>query len=85
MDNSWFFSFDNQKDCWFEIDSLWLFGFQITVLVGQITILFKHQALDSRTEELQKGAENFASIAEELAKAMEGKKWWQLWYVISIS
>ena len=46
--------------------------------MGQITILFKHQALDSRTEELQKGAENFASIAEELAKAMEGKKWWQL-------
>lgn len=38
----------------------------------------KLQALGKRTEEMQEGAENFASMAAELAKAMEGRKWWQL-------
>mgnify|MGYP006970530331 CR=1 FL=1 len=33
---------------------------------------------------MQRGAEDFASMASELAKAMERRKWWQLWYVISI-
>lgn len=38
----------------------------------------KLQALGKRTEEMQEGAENFALMAAELAKAMEGRKWWQL-------
>ncbi|EPS63540.1 hypothetical protein M569_11244, partial [Genlisea aurea] len=36
----------------------------------------KLERLSRRTEELQSGAENFASMAQELAKAMEKKKWW---------
>ncbi|KAH7300539.1 hypothetical protein KP509_24G067200 [Ceratopteris richardii] len=36
------------------------------------------QALGKRTEEMQEGAQNFASMAAELAKTMEAKKWWQL-------
>eukprot|EP00250_Pteridium_aquilinum_P021790 c25226_g1_i2 orf=693-3995(-) len=38
----------------------------------------KLQALGKRTEEMQDGAQNFASMAAELAKTMEGRKWWQL-------
>ncbi|MCO5582349.1 hypothetical protein L7F22_036243 [Adiantum nelumboides] len=38
----------------------------------------KLQALGKRTEEMQEGAQNFASMAAELAKTMEGRKWWQL-------
>lgn len=39
-------------------------------------VLFQH--LSRRTEELQSGAENFASMASELAKAMEKRKWWNI-------
>ncbi|XP_061351670.1 uncharacterized protein LOC133296653 isoform X1 [Gastrolobium bilobum] len=38
----------------------------------------KLQMLSQRTEELQSGAEDFASMAKELAKRMENRKWWQL-------
>ncbi|XP_050904243.1 lethal(2) giant larvae protein homolog SRO77 isoform X2 [Lathyrus oleraceus] len=38
----------------------------------------KLQLLNERTEELQNGAEDFASMASELAKRMENRKWWQL-------
>ncbi|MCO5581522.1 hypothetical protein L7F22_035408 [Adiantum nelumboides] len=38
----------------------------------------KLQALGKRTEEMQEGAQNFSSMAAELAKTMEGRKWWQL-------
>ncbi|CAN1325791.1 Syntaxin-binding protein 5-like [Linum perenne] len=38
----------------------------------------KLERLSLRTEELQNGAENFASLAQELAKRMEKRKWWQL-------
>ncbi|KAK4782823.1 hypothetical protein SAY86_007197 [Trapa natans] len=31
-----------------------------------------------RTEELQNGAENFSSMAAELAKRMENRKWWNI-------
>ncbi|WVY89874.1 hypothetical protein V8G54_035388 [Vigna mungo] len=34
--------------------------------------------LNERTEELQNGAQDFASMATELAKRMENRKWWQL-------
>ncbi|GKU92133.1 hypothetical protein SLEP1_g5901 [Rubroshorea leprosula] len=38
----------------------------------------KLQRLDERTQELQSGAESFASMANELAKRMERRKWWQI-------
>ncbi|KAL3834832.1 hypothetical protein ACJIZ3_009568 [Penstemon smallii] len=38
----------------------------------------KLEQLSKRTEELQSGAENFASMAHELAKAMEKRKWWNI-------
>ncbi|OIW16196.1 hypothetical protein TanjilG_18911 [Lupinus angustifolius] len=38
----------------------------------------KLQMLSQRTEELQSGAQDFASMAAELAKRMENRKWWQL-------
>ncbi|KAL5101851.1 hypothetical protein RYX36_006178, partial [Vicia faba] len=38
----------------------------------------KLQLLNERTEELQNGAQDFASMASELAKRMENRKWWQL-------
>ncbi|KAL2456266.1 transducin family protein/WD-40 repeat family protein [Forsythia ovata] len=38
----------------------------------------KLEKLSRRTEELQSGAENFASMANELAKAMEKRKWWNI-------
>ncbi|OMO85028.1 hypothetical protein CCACVL1_10464 [Corchorus capsularis] len=36
------------------------------------------ERISRRTEELQSGAENFASLADELVKAMENRKWWQI-------
>lgn len=38
----------------------------------------KLERLSKNTEELRDGAENFASMAKELAKRMENRKWWQL-------
>ncbi|KAJ4977644.1 hypothetical protein NE237_008424 [Protea cynaroides] len=38
----------------------------------------KLERLSRRTEELQDGAENFASMANELVKTMEGRKWWKI-------
>ncbi|KAF6999142.1 hypothetical protein CFC21_015208 [Triticum aestivum] len=38
----------------------------------------KLERISQRTAELQDGAENFASLAQELAKTMENKKWWKL-------
>ncbi|KAJ7232303.1 hypothetical protein O6H91_Y455200 [Diphasiastrum complanatum] len=38
----------------------------------------KLQAINKRTEEMQEGAENFASLAEELAKKMQSRKWWEI-------
>ncbi|XP_047967697.1 uncharacterized protein LOC125211805 isoform X1 [Salvia hispanica] len=38
----------------------------------------KLEKISRRTEDLQNGAENFASLANELVKAMENKKWYQI-------
>ncbi|TKY65816.1 Syntaxin-binding protein 5 [Spatholobus suberectus] len=38
----------------------------------------KLERIGQRTAELQSGAENFASLANELVKTMERRKWWQL-------
>ncbi|XP_050250794.1 uncharacterized protein LOC126697743 isoform X2 [Quercus robur] len=38
----------------------------------------KLERISQRTEELQSGAENFASMASELAKTMERRKWWNI-------
>lgn len=38
----------------------------------------KLEKLARNTEELQSGAENFSSLAKELAKRMENRKWWQI-------
>ncbi|KAL4351252.1 hypothetical protein GQ457_06G006010 [Hibiscus cannabinus] len=38
----------------------------------------KLERISRRTAELQSGAENFASLADELVKAMENRKWWQI-------
>ncbi|KQK14486.1 uncharacterized protein LOC100837017 isoform X4 [Brachypodium distachyon] len=38
----------------------------------------KLERISQRTAELQDNAENFASLAQELAKTMEQKKWWKL-------
>ncbi|XP_059627965.1 uncharacterized protein LOC132270778 isoform X2 [Cornus florida] len=38
----------------------------------------KLEKLSRRTEELQDGAENFASMANELARQMKNRKWWNI-------
>lgn len=38
----------------------------------------KLEKLSKNSEELQSGSENFASLAKELAKRMEDRKWWQI-------
>ncbi|KAI5429454.1 hypothetical protein KIW84_034161 [Lathyrus oleraceus] len=38
----------------------------------------KLERISQRTAELQNGAENFASLANELVKTMERRKWWQI-------
>ncbi|XP_037491449.1 uncharacterized protein LOC105646578 isoform X2 [Jatropha curcas] len=38
----------------------------------------KLERISRRTAELQNGAEDFASMANELVKAMENRKWWQI-------
>ncbi|XP_052172342.1 uncharacterized protein LOC127788266 isoform X2 [Diospyros lotus] len=38
----------------------------------------KLERISRRTEELQSGAEDFASLANELVKAMEKRKWWHI-------
>ncbi|WVZ67174.1 hypothetical protein U9M48_016293 [Paspalum notatum var. saurae] len=38
----------------------------------------KLERISQQTAELQNGAENFASLAQELAKTMENKRWWKL-------
>ncbi|XP_060957751.1 uncharacterized protein LOC115697415 isoform X3 [Cannabis sativa] len=38
----------------------------------------KLERLGKRTEELQNGAEDFASMANELVKTLENRKWWQI-------
>jgi syntaxin-binding protein 5 len=35
------------------------------------------QSLNDKTEEMAEGAENFASIAEQLARKYERRKWWE--------
>eukprot|EP00850_Spirogloea_muscicola_P007795 SM000040S14807 [mRNA] locus=s40:480660:490525:+ [translate_table: standard] len=37
----------------------------------------KLEDLQKHTEELEAGAENFGSMADELVKKMEGRKWWK--------
>eukprot|EP00850_Spirogloea_muscicola_P009717 SM000055S18251 [mRNA] locus=s55:333824:341098:+ [translate_table: standard] len=37
----------------------------------------KLEDLQKHTEELEVGAENFSSMADELVKKMEGRKWWK--------
>jgi syntaxin-binding protein 5 len=37
----------------------------------------KLEAINQQTQEMQVGAENFASIAAELAKKMETRKWYE--------
>ncbi|XP_057947771.1 uncharacterized protein LOC131143469 [Malania oleifera] len=38
----------------------------------------KLERISRRTEELKSGAEDFASLANELVKTMEGRKWWKI-------
>ncbi|KAL1819113.1 hypothetical protein ACET3Z_013982 [Daucus carota] len=38
----------------------------------------KLERISRNTEELRNGAEDFASLANELVKQMEGRKWWQI-------
>ncbi|KAJ4837684.1 hypothetical protein Tsubulata_013493 [Turnera subulata] len=38
----------------------------------------KLERISQRTAELQSGAEDFASLADELVKVMEKRKWWQI-------
>ncbi|XP_031502459.1 uncharacterized protein LOC116265743 isoform X2 [Nymphaea colorata] len=38
----------------------------------------KLERLDRRTAELESGAQNFKSMADELVKTLEGRKWWQI-------
>lgn len=38
----------------------------------------KLERISRRTEELQSGAEDFSSMANELVKLMEKRKWWQI-------
>ncbi|KAL5550468.1 hypothetical protein UlMin_000644 [Ulmus minor] len=38
----------------------------------------KLERINRRTEQLQSGAEDFASMANELVKTLENRKWWQI-------
>jgi len=45
---------------------------------NEILLLNLIQRISQRTAELQSGAEDFASLANELVKTMERRKWWQI-------
>lgn len=49
-----------------------------TNMVTTVLLRCCPQAVQDKTQELEDGAANFASLAQELAKKMEGKKWWEL-------
>jgi hypothetical protein len=51
-------------------------SFGLTFLFSRL--YYSQQRLSERTAELQSGAENFASMANELAKQMEKRKWWNI-------
>jgi hypothetical protein len=42
-----------------------------------VPLAFYLQAINQQTQEMQAGAENFASTAAELAKKMETRKWYE--------
>lgn len=42
------------------------------------SLVCMYQKLRENTEELASGAQDFASMAKELAKRMENRKWWQI-------
>lgn len=44
-----------------------------------LLVCYSYQKLKENSEELASGSENFASMASQLAKQMENRKWWQLW------
>ena len=46
--------------------------------LNNLFFAFLHQRISKRTEELQSGAEDFASLANELVKAMEARKWYHI-------
>jgi hypothetical protein len=53
-----------------------------TLVISSLTLdfcalAFYLQAINQQTQEMQVGAENFASIAAELAKKMETRKWYE--------
>lgn len=52
---------------WCSLHLLWTF----------VSLAFYLQAINQQTQEMQVGAENFASIAAELAKKMETRKWYE--------
>lgn len=43
-----------------------------------MSLVCMYQKLRENTEELASGAQDFASMAKELAKRMENRKWWQI-------
>lgn len=48
------------------------------IFLWLIVVHFLCQRISRNTEELRNGAEDFASLANELVKQMEGRKWWQI-------
>lgn len=53
-----------------QLSILW-FAYDLRLLMVNV------QAINKQSEELQDGAGNFASLAEELAKKIENKKWYE--------
>ena len=48
----------------------------LKILVIYVLSYCCYQKLSERTAELQSGAESFADLANELARNMEKRKWW---------
>jgi hypothetical protein len=60
---------------WWSLHLLWTF----------VSLAFYLQAINQQTQEMQVGAENFASIAAELAKKMETRKWYEFWAWLTVT
>lgn len=60
---------------WWSLHLLWTF----------VPLAFYLQAINQQTQEMQVGAENFASIAAELAKKMETRKWYEFWAWLTVT
>ena len=56
----------------------WLLNYLASLFLFSNSKFQLYQKLSRRTEDLQNGAEDFASMANELVKTLEARKWWHI-------